>query len=456
MRFTGSARTRPLVVGFATVALAGLGLAMPSTAAPGNSVDGVTLTSGTSLQSEWDIVNNAGTSNGLPAGGECPNTEVPGLGVSEAALDPTGDNMGDAFDNAQLFFVNNQEFVAPATWDVQTDPSNATLNRVVTSGPVSVGGLNTTVEYRAMPNQQVLRGTVFLSNPGASPVTVPFTMATNFGSDSGTVAIGSSSGDATFTDADRWLVTADDATSPTDAVNTSVLAGPGQIAAPPTATSTTVFDCSDTNGVQATFHVTVPAGGTSGLMFFNELSGTTAGAVGTAARFNTNPGATDELLSGLSEAQRASIVNWKLAATQQPDAQIQELNSKDYLGNNVYNAKGKKQTVKTTAHHGNKRTFRVKIYNDGNATATLAAHGIVSGKGVRVKYFAGGHNVTAQMNSPAGLSFTRAPHKALKIKVKVKINKHAPGHKKVVKVSGTSTASGFVLTDTVRAIVKVS
>jgi hypothetical protein len=462
MGFTGSARTRPLVVGLATVALAGFGLAMPTAATPAPSNTDVTLTSGTTTQSEWTIVNDDGTLNGTPTGGggpdagaDCPSPQLPGLAVEEGDWNTTGSSQGDAFDGGLLFFVNNQEVVAPTNWDVQADPSNPTLNRVLTSGPTSTGGLNTTVEYRALPNQQVLRSTVTLSNPGSTPMTVPFAVATNFGSDGNTTVHGTSNGDAVFNDADRWVVTSDNGSSP-DAVNTSVLAGPGQIAAAPTATSMTVFDCSGAQGVQATYHVTVPAGGTSALMFFNELSDTPVNALGTAARFNANPGATDELLLGLSDAQRASIVNWKLATTQQPDGQIRELNSKDYLGNNVYNTTGKKQTVKTTAHHGNKRTFRVKIYNDGNATATLAAHGLVSGKGVKVKYFAGGKNVTAQMNSAAGLSFTRAPHKALKIKVKVKINKNATGHRKVVKVIGTSTASGFVLTDTVRAIVKVS
>jgi hypothetical protein len=444
------------VVGLATIALAGVGLALPSQAATEPSATDVTLTSGSTLKSTWDIFNDVGTSNGLPAGGECPTPEVPGLGVSDALYDIGGTPKNDAFDNGLLFFVNNSMVIAPATWDVQVDPTDPSLNRVVTSGPTTVGGLSTTVEYRAMPTQQVLRSTVYLSNPGASAVTVPFAVATNVGSDETTVVVGSSSGDATFSDADRWVATSDHATTPGDAVNTHVLAGPGVIAAPPTGTSTTVFDCSETNGVRANYNVTIPAGATRGLMFLNELSGTNAGAVSAAARFNANPAATDELLTGLSDAQRANIVNWRLTQSQQPDGKIRELDSAKYLGNNVYNTTGKRQTVKTQVRRGQTETFRVRLYNDGNARATFAARGISSAKGVRVRYFAGGENVTAEMKSAAGLSFTRSPGKFLKIKVKVKIKgSAAQGSRKFAKVTGSWTGSGLVSSDTVKAVIRV-
>ena len=157
----------------------------------------------------------------------------------------------------------------------------------------------------------MLRSTVSLTNSGSAAVTIPFTVATNVGSDSNTRVLGTSSGDTTVSTADRWRVTDDNGSNP-DAVNTSVLAGPGQIAAPPTATSQTVFTCSGTEGLQATYNVTIPAGGTRAMMFFNELSAPGGNGLTTAARFNTNPSATDELLTGLSEAQRDSIVNWRL------------------------------------------------------------------------------------------------------------------------------------------------
>src|SRR5690242_13096001 len=118
MGYMNSVKGRPLLVGVAVVAVAGFGLAVPAVAAPGTSAPSstdVTLTSGGSLHSTWDIVNNAGTDNGLPVGGECPSPEVPGLGVEDAAYDPSGANMSDAFDDGLLFFVNNHEMVSPTT-----------------------------------------------------------------------------------------------------------------------------------------------------------------------------------------------------------------------------------------------------------------------------------------------------------------------------------------------------
>ena len=456
MERMGSVRGRPLVVGAAVVAVAGFGLAVPTAAAPAPSSTDVTLTSGGSVHSTWTIVNDAGTSNGLPAGGECPSPAVPGLAVEDAQYDSDGVNKTDAFDNGLVFFVNNREMVSPTSWNVQTDPAEPGLNRVLTSGATRLSGLDTTVEYRAMPHQQVLRSVVSLANPGRTSVVVPFVVATNFGSDSGTVIVGSSSGDTTLTDADRWLVTADDPTSPVDAVNTSVLAGPGPVAAAPHGSSTTVFDCSETDGVRTTFTVTIPAGSTRSLMFFNELSGANATAVSAAARFNSNPAATNELLTGLSEAQRASIVNWRLTQARQPDAQIRKLNSRQYLGDGVHNAKGKHQTVKTVVHKGDKRKFKVRVYNDKKTRGIFSAHGLSSGKGLRVRYFSRGHNVTAQMTSAPGLLFSRGSGKHLTIKVKVKVlHSAAKKSRKFAKVTAYGLGSGFDRVDAVRAVLLV-
>lgn len=454
MGHIGAVRGRPLVAGLATVALAGLGLAMPTSAAPAPSATPVTLTSGTTVHSEWIVDNLDGTSNGLPTLGTCPSPGVAGLGIDDAAYDVTGANMTDAFDQGLLFFVNNHQVIAPTNWDVQVDATTPTLNRVLTSGPTTVGGVNATVEYRALPNQQVLRSTVYLANPGTSAVTLPVTMATNVGSDAGTVIMGSSSGDTTFTNADRWLVTSDSATTPSDPVNTHVLAGPGTVAAAPTVSST-VFDCSGTEGVLATYNVTIPAGATRGLMFFNELSGTNAAALSAAVRFGTTPLATDELLLGLSDSQRASIVNWKLSTASQPDGVIRKANTR-FIGNNIYNTTGRRQTVRSTAHRRDTRTFWVRIYNDGPVAATFAAHGVKSAHGVTVKYFSGGSNVTTAMTSTAGLPITRAVGQYQQIKVKMKLGPHVSfGARKFAKVVATWTGSGFVSTDTVKAVVRV-
>jgi hypothetical protein len=449
----GSARGRPLLVGLATLALAGVGLALPTEAAPAPSATPVTLTSGTAMKSEWVVKNTDSTSNGLPQGGTSATT--PGLGVDDATYDVTGASSGDAFDYGLLFFVNNHQVIAPTNWDVQTDPADNTLNRILTSGPVAVGGVNATVEYRALPTQQVLRSLVSLSNAGTSAMTVPVTVATNNGSDGGTVIMGSSSGDTAFTDADRWLVTSDSATTPSDPVNTHVLGGPGAVTAPPTGTSTTVFDNSGTQGVLATYNVTIPAGATRALMFFNELSGTNAVALSAASRFNTNPAVDNELLIGLSDAQRASIVNWRLTQTQ-PDGWISKASWLPYIGNNIYNTTAKGQTVRKKAHRGSLRSFVVRVYNDGDVRAAFTANATSSAHKLRVRYYAGTVNVTSALRSASGLSFTLSPGQYKQFRVKMLVGRHAPiGARKFAKVTATGTGSGVILKDAVRAVVVV-
>jgi hypothetical protein len=366
----------------------------------------------------------------------------------------------DAFDGALMFFVNNQQVVSPEAWDIQTDPSDATLNRVLNAGPTTVAGLDVMVQYRTMPSQQVLRSTVFLANHGSRPVTVPFTVATNVGSDGSTVLVASSSGDTTFTDADRWLVTSDSTTAPSDPVNTHVIAGPGTVVAPPTGTSTTVFNRSETQGVLASYQVTIPAGAERGLMFFNELSAANEAATAGAARFNENPAATDELLAGLSDGQRANIVNWQLtpvspprsSAGPVPDGWIRKGTAR-YIGNDIYAPNAHRQTARSKAHRSGVRSFSVRIHNDGDTPCTFGAHGINSAHKVRVRYFSRGTNVTAAMKSAGGISFTRSPGEYRHIRVQMKINRHAAiGARKFAKVIATCTGNGEVRTDAVKAV----
>ncbi|HEX2894770.1 MAG TPA: hypothetical protein VHO29_12290 [Marmoricola sp.] len=441
----GYVRARPLVVGLATLGLASLGMMMPSTAAPAPSATTVTLTSGTTLHSTWQVQNDIGMSG--PQGTATAN---PGLGVYDATYDSAGTPITDAFDDAMLFWVNNEQVAAPATWDVQADAADPTLNRVLTAGPTTMGSVDVTTTYRVMSTQQVLRTTVFLTNKGTTPVTVPVTLATNVGSDGNTAVAGSSSGDTSFSDADRWVVTYEDAASP-DPVNTHVLAGPGSVAAPPTGTSMTVFTSAGTQGVLANYTVTIPAGGSRGLMFFNVLSDTNAAALSGAAHFNTNPSATDELLAGLSDAQRLSIVNWQLTGAQ-PDGVIRKPHSR-FVGNNIYNLTAKGQTVRTRAHRGAVRTFVVRVYNDGQTAAAYTTQGFSSAHKVRVRYFAGGTNVTASMKSAGGLTFALSPgqYKEFRIKMKVMRAAHVGVHK-FAKVVATSASNGLVKNDAVKAV----
>jgi hypothetical protein len=334
----GSVR-RPLLTGLSAIAVTSAALVAPALAAPAASSDYVMLVSGTGgVRSTWEVTNFNGLMEAGSGGGggevvtavperplqECPYVsdarEVAGLGVNDAeyGVDGTSEDgrLGDAFDFGLIFTVDGEQVVAPETWEVDSDEDgDASIPRAVTSGPVRVGGVDTVVEYRAMRTQQVLRSTVWLTNPGTQPITVPFEVASNVGSDEDTVIVGSSTGDDVVSGADRWVATSGTADSWSEVVVTHVLGGPDAMTSPDAVTPH-VFDCYTTDGIGASFSVALPPGATRGLMFLNELSPTGEGALASAERFGRTPAADDELVSDLSAAQRAQIVNWAFGGSQ--------------------------------------------------------------------------------------------------------------------------------------------
>jgi hypothetical protein len=135
------------------------------------------------------------------------------------------------------------------------------------------------------------------------------------GSDANTTVEGSSSGDTTFTTADRWVVTSAGNPLDTDVVNTFVVGGPGSpVSARLTALLTAFSDGTGTQGVTTTYSITVPAGETRYLLFFNQIHVTAAEALTAAAVFNDNPLLTSDFMAGIVDAQLAQIVNWDFAA----------------------------------------------------------------------------------------------------------------------------------------------
>ena len=247
---------------------------------------------------QWYIYNNGGTSTGAPFTGSC--SGGPGLVIVDAN---SASGAGDAFDNAYQIFVNGS-IVNNSTVDL--------TGTTLTLGPVSMA-VNVTVQYHFFTDKSLGRITVFLYNPTGSPVDVTVQVPVNFGSDGGTILRATSSGDLIVTTADRWIVTSD--SGPSDPVNTTVMYGPGA-AVTPTSYTTTVFDCANTNGLGATFDVSVPAGATRALMFFAGLgditgaANTVAGAIAVAGALFDAAGLDPALLEGLSSQQQSEIVNW--------------------------------------------------------------------------------------------------------------------------------------------------
>lgn len=255
----------------------------------------------------WDLWNGAGTADG----GIGPSSQcdwAPGLAIGDATLDPGStphiDN-GDAFDDAHVLFVNGQQLVA----GLQSTIGGSEY----TSETMPLGGLNTRVQYTALPGSPTLRTLFTFTNPTAAAVTATVQTSTNFGSDDDTGYRATSSGDTTVTAADRWTVSSDNAVTPGDAVNLLVFAG-SDAPIPPSALDPTAITCSLSQGVTGTFDFTVPAGETRALLFFNELYETNAEGIAAGPAYDTTPARDSALLAALDAPTLANVVNWAFCA----------------------------------------------------------------------------------------------------------------------------------------------
>jgi hypothetical protein len=143
------------------------------------------------------------------------------------------------------------------------------------------------------------------------------------------------------------------------------------------------------------------------------------------------------------------------ASDQQPDAWISTARTSGYVGNDVYNGTGRSQSRKVEARRGQTRTFYVRVYNDGNATNTIALKGGGAQAGSTVRYYDAGVEVTRAMRSAAGWKVRLAPGRYRLVAVQVKILPRAAiGSLKAASISGSWTGDG-VRTDLVRGVVKV-
>ncbi len=105
-----------------------------------------------------------------------------------------------------MIWVDDQQVVEDdGTVDRTTDGGDL----VLTADPASLSGLDVTVQYRVFSAGDTVRTLVSLTNPSGSAIDADVEVAHNWGSDSSSQVVGTSSGDDTFGTDDRWLVTAD-------------------------------------------------------------------------------------------------------------------------------------------------------------------------------------------------------------------------------------------------------
>ena len=257
---------------------------------------------------EWIVTNTGGTDSGTAFAGNCDGSA--GISISEAT---SADAATDAYDDAWMLFVDDAILAAP-TVDLSGE--------VLTAGPVVLSGLDTSLEILFSTALQVARIRAIFANPSNSAISVDVDVPVNLGSDAGTLIEQTSSIDNIFSIGDRWIVTSDNNVG-LNAVNTSVIYGPGTPVATPRSVTRTV--CRDSKaqdeGLGFSFRITIPAKESRSLMFFAGLGdiigtdNTITGAITNAARFNKNSTIDSRLLSDLPDSERLEILNWNFATS---------------------------------------------------------------------------------------------------------------------------------------------
>ena len=225
---------------------------------------------------------------------------IAGLCVADANLISPG--QGDAYDVAAYLRIDGQNY-EPLTADL--------TGQFYTGAPVTISGLEVTQAFYVSPTDSVLRTFATFTNPGGSDINVPLRWQHNLGADGSTTVVGSASGDTLYTTADGWVVTDDAADGGGDPTTSFALFGPGATVTTTAVSLTTDLDESGFQGVVADYDLTVPAGQTRTMMWFNGLDSTSSEGQARGAAWDTLE-LGDPLLVGLSNAEIAALANWSL------------------------------------------------------------------------------------------------------------------------------------------------
>jgi hypothetical protein len=184
----------------------------------------------------------------------------------------------------------------------------------LTAGPTRMHGLQVTRIERALSTSPTLRSLVRFKNPSSKAIKVSVMWDSALGSDGDGATRSSSAGPfRQMTVADRWIISSDDPTTPSDTPVTFVLFGTGKpvvkpvkVVQAPEATPSTDIDC-----VVVRYKVLVPAHTTRYLLFFTELHdpANIASAFNGARKFN-NVKVGKPVMVGISKGVASKILNW--------------------------------------------------------------------------------------------------------------------------------------------------
>jgi len=180
--------------------------------------------------------------------------------------------------------------------------------------------------------------------------------------------------------------------------------------------------------------------------------------------FTASAGVTYRIaVDGFNGAQGNIVLRFSLQG-RQPDALIRASDDVDedglpvFLGADIYNTTGLGQQVERLAASGLRRTFLVRVQNDGEADDSLTVRGPATDANLTITYFnvSNGVNITSLVTRAAGYQTgILAPGVTREIRIQVDVKATAAtGARKVIKISATS-GSDAARSDVVLATVSV-
>jgi len=242
--------------------------------------------------------------NDEPGNDECLRADL----LNKKAYSPVDDgasaNDDDAYDSGMILYVNG------TTFRDDNDQGNE-VGEQLKVGPRGTGGVVVTRTDRALGNSPTLRDLIAFTNNHNSARLLRIQIQNDYGADGTEVvrASGHSPG-LSFQSNDRWVLVADDATTPSDALVTNAWFGRGAAKRVVNVTN----DIPDGDScVGVSYRLKIPAGTTRYLMLFAQLHDADAVADAKAdAQVFDREHLPNGFLVGLSGKVKNRVLNWNL------------------------------------------------------------------------------------------------------------------------------------------------
>ncbi|MEM7622303.1 MAG: hypothetical protein AAF235_03785, partial [Planctomycetota bacterium] len=214
---------------------------------------------------------------------------------------------GDAFDNAAVVLLDGTPIGNTSGFAATPDGGSGPQIASVIQDTAGVGF--TDVFYQFFPDRALVRQVLLVDNTTEATITVQVDSQSNVGADSASRVTASASGDTLFT-TDDWWVVGDDASDTTgDAATTFVFAGPRSASSILSVSRTVDFTVSGNQGYGASFELTVEPSEFRSLMFFFEVSETSADALASVQDFALDAGAARRL--GIIDLDFGGLQFWE-------------------------------------------------------------------------------------------------------------------------------------------------